>query len=201
MGESFIGGLILSCVQSFIYDISARACKGLIRKYKQRKFLKEAEKKIREFCLRNESLYIDSDAFRNFIDNHKPFDKVMQNAISMSDSVDINQLSNSIVAEAEEAAKTSNVVLSVDDRRILKDLMTLVSNEITRYYQDVLDDGQKYTVSQNAQNTNLIRKDIKNVVDGNNKNMASLEKLMREANSISAYKAEPIAELICKKCG
>lgn len=125
----------------------------------------------------------------------------MQNAISMSDSVDINQLSNSIVVEAEEAAKTSNVILSVDDRRILKDLMTLVSNEITRYFQDVLDDGEKYTVSRNAQNTNLIRKDIKNVVDGNNKNMASIEKLMREANSISAYKAEPIAELICKKCG
>lgn len=199
MGESSIVGLILSCVQSYIYDISAGACKGLIRKYKQRKFLREAEKKIREFCLRNESLYIDSDAFRNFIDYHKPFDKVMQNAISMSDSVDINQLSNSIVAEAEEAAKTSNVILSVDDRRIVKDLMTLVSNEITRYFQDVLDDGQKYTVSQNAQSTNLIRKDIKNVVDGNNKNMASLEKLMREANSISAYKAEPIAELICKK--
>lgn len=199
MGESFIGGVILSCVQSFIYDISAGACNGLIRKYKQRKFLKETEKKIREFCLKNESLYIDSDAFRNFIDYHKPFDKVMQNAISMSDSVDINQLSNSIVVEAEEAAKTSNVILSVDDRRILKDLMTLVSNEITRYFQDVLDDGEKYTVSRNAQNTNLIRKDIKNVVDGNNKNMASIEKLMREANSISAYKAEPIAELICKK--
>lgn len=30
MGESFIGGLILSCVQSFIYDISAGACKGPI---------------------------------------------------------------------------------------------------------------------------------------------------------------------------
>ncbi len=106
MGESFIGGVILSCVQSFIYDISAGACNGLIRKYKQRKFLKETEKKIREFCLKNESLYIDSDAFRNFIDYHKPFDKVMQNAISMSDSVDINQLSNSIVVEAEEADKT-----------------------------------------------------------------------------------------------
>lgn len=49
MGESFIGGVILSCVQSFIYDISAGACNGLIRKYKQRKFLKETEKKYESF--------------------------------------------------------------------------------------------------------------------------------------------------------
>lgn len=34
MGESLIGGIILSCVQSFIYDISTGACKGMVKKYK-----------------------------------------------------------------------------------------------------------------------------------------------------------------------
>lgn len=199
MGESLIGGIILSCVQSFIYDISTGACKGMVKKYKQKKFLNEVEKKIKDFCLRNESIYIDSDTFRNFIKYHKPFDKVMQNALSMNKSISIEQLTNSIVTEAEEVAKANNLVLSVDDRRTLKDLLTLISDEITRYFQNILDDDQKYIVSSNVQNTKIIQRDIYNAIEGQNQNFTSLEKYMREVTSISAYKAEPIAELICKK--
>lgn len=199
MTESLIGGIIISCVQNFIYDISVGACKDFIKKYKQRQFCKRVENKIQSFCLRNESLYIDSESFRNFITYHKPFERVMENALSLGDAISIDQLSNNLVAEAEDTAKIGGQVLSVDDRRVLKDLLTLVSNEMTSYYRDVLDDGQKYIVSQNAQNTKMLQKDIKNVGDGNNQRIESVEKLLRDATSISAYKAEPIAELICKK--
>ena len=51
----------------------------------------------------------------------------MENALSLGDAVDIDQLSNDIVAEAEETAKTGGQVLSIDDRRVFKDLLTLVS--------------------------------------------------------------------------
>lgn len=199
MVESMIGAMVISCVQNFIYDISAGACKGLIKKCKQKRFCKRVEKEIQSFCVRNESLYIDSESFRNFVSYNKPFDRVMENALSLGDSISIELLSNNLVEEAVEAAKTSNQVLSVDDCRVLKDLLTLISNEITIYYRDVLDDGQKYIVSQNAQNTKMLQRDIKNVGEGNNQKIESVEKLLREATSISAYKAEPIAELICKK--
>ena len=199
MAESMIVGIIISCVQNFIYDISIGACNGIIKKHKQKKFCKRVKKNIQDFCLKNESLYIDSESFRNFISYHKPFDRVMENALSLGDSVSIDQLSNNLVAEAEEAAKISGQVLSVDDRKVLKDLLTLVSDEVTRYYRDVLDNGQKYIVSQNAQNTKKLQRDIKRVGDGNNQRLESVEKLLRNATSISAYKAEPIAELICKK--
>lgn len=49
MGESFIGGLILSCVQSFIYDISAGACKGPIKQFKQKSFVKKSRKRFEVF--------------------------------------------------------------------------------------------------------------------------------------------------------
>ena len=134
MGESFIGGLILSCVQSFIYDISAGACKGPIKQFKQKKFCKKVEKEIRSFCIRNESLYIDGDCFRNFIDYHKPFDRVMQHALSLGEAMSIEDLSTHLFAEAEGVAKASGQILSVDDRRVLKDLFFLISNEITKYF-------------------------------------------------------------------
>lgn len=35
--ESLIVGTVISCVQNFIYDISVGACKGLIKKYKQKR--------------------------------------------------------------------------------------------------------------------------------------------------------------------
>ena len=78
-------------------------------------------------------------------------------------------------------------------------MLTLINDEIIGYYRDVLDDSQKYIVSQNAQNTRILQREIKNVRDGNNQRIESVEKSLREAMSISAYKAEPIAELICKK--
>ena len=199
MGESFIGGLILSCVQSFIYDISAGACKGPIKQFKQKKFCKKVEKEIRSFCIRNESLYIDGDCFRNFIDYHKPFDRVMQNALSLGEAMSIEDLSTKLVDEAEGVAKASGQILSVDDRRVLKDLFFLISNEITKYFQDVLDDGQRYIVSKNAQATQKLTKEIQNAADGNNQKLESLEKYFREATSISAYKAEAVADLICNK--
>lgn len=199
MVKSMIGGIVTSCVQNFIYDISSGACKGILKKCKQKRFCKKVEEEIQSFCLKNESLYIDSESFKNFVSYHKPFDKVMENALSLEDSISIDQLSNNLVAEAVEAAKTSDQVLSVDDRRVLKDLLALVNNEITTYYRDVLDEGQKYIVSQNAQNTKLLQRDIKNIGEGNNQKIESVKRQLREATSISAYKAESIAELICKK--
>ena len=197
--ESLIVGTVISCVQNFIYDISVGACKGLIKKYKQKRFFKRVENEIQSFCKKNESLYIDSESFQNFITYHKPFDRVMENALSLGDDLSIDQLSNDIVFEAEESAQIGGQVLSVDDRRVLKDLLTLVNDEMTSYYRDVLDDGQKYIVSQNAQNTKILQRDIKKVGDGNNQRIESVEKLLRDVTAISAYKAEPITELICKK--
>ncbi len=127
VAEGLIVGTVISCVQNFIYDISIGACKGFIKKYKQKRFCKRVENEIQIFCKKNESLYIDSDSFQNFITYHKPFDRVMENALSLGDAVDIDQLSNDIVAEAEETAKTGGQVLSIDDRRVFKDLLTLVS--------------------------------------------------------------------------
>ena len=199
MADSLIVGTVISCVQNFIYDISIGACKGFIKKYKQKRFCKRVENEIQNFCKKNESLYIDSESFQNFITYHKPFDRVMENVLSLGDAVDIDQLSNDIVAEAEDAAKTGGQILSIDDRRVFKDLLTLVSNEITSYYRDVLDDSQKYIVSQNAQNTKMLQREIKKVGDGNNQKIENVERYLRDAMSISPYKAEPIAELICKK--
>lgn len=199
MRESPIGGIISSYFQSFIYDISSGACKGIIKKIKQKIFINGVKKEIHSFCLRNESLYVDSESFRNFITYHKPFNRIMENALSLGESIDIDQLSDTLIAEAEDSAKTNNQVLSVNDRRVLKDLMTLINNKITRYYRDYLDDGQKIIVSQNAQNFKMLQKDIKNIGDGNNQKIESVEKLLRKATSISDYKAETIAELICKK--
>ena len=199
MEESMIGSTITACIQNLIYDFSSGACKGIIKRYKRRKFCKSVEKKIQSFCLRNESLYIDSESFKNFIVYHKPFYKVMENALSIDDSISIYQLSDTLIAEAEESAKISNQVLSEYDRRALKDLLILINNEITMFFESVLDDSQKYIVSKNIQNTKMLQKDIKALGDGNNQKIESLEKVLREAISLSDNEAESIAELICKK--
>lgn len=199
MIASMIGGTIVSIVQNYISDISAGVSKGIIKKFKQRFFLGRLEREIQAFCSENESLYIDSESFRIFITYNKPFERVMENELSLGESISIDQLSDKLVIEAKDVAQKAGYILSVNDRRVLKNLLKLISKEVASYYRDVLDDGQKYVVSQNARNTKKLQNDIKNIGDGNNQRIESLEKQLKDATSISAYKAEPIAELICKK--
>lgn len=46
----------------------------------------------------------------------------MQNALSLGEAMSIEDLSTKLVDEAEGVAKASGQILSVDDRRVLKDL-------------------------------------------------------------------------------
>ena len=50
----------------------------------------------------------------------------MQNALSLGEAMSIEDLSTKLVDEAEGVAKASGQILSVDDRRVLKDLFFLI---------------------------------------------------------------------------
>ena len=199
MGEGLLVGLIVSSIESFIYDVSSGACQGCFQKYKQKRFLKKLKKTIQDFCLKNESIYIDSDTFRNFVLYHKPFERIMQNAVSLSEAKSIEELTNSIIEEAEDNAKSSDKRLSVDDKRTLKVLCHLVNAEIDRYFNSVLEDGQKYIISKNAQDTQRILMSIKDSEEGTERSSLYLENCIKDATSLSPYKTEAIAEFLCKK--
>lgn len=63
-----IATIIISCVQDFINDSCSTVCKNCFQKYKKEKFYRKLKSKIQKFCQQNESVYIDGEAFRNFIE-------------------------------------------------------------------------------------------------------------------------------------
>ena len=199
MGESFVAGFIISSIQNFLYDISIDACKGIIQKIRKRNFLRKLNREISEFFLQKESRYLDSDTFRNFLIYHKPLDRIMKNTVSIGDTIDFQQLINNIIDEAKDNAKSEGTLMSVGDKSALRDLCILVNETITRYFEKVLNEAQRYIVSNNIQNTRILQKEIKNLEQGSSNQASSIEKLIKETSSLSSYKAEPIADMICSK--
>ena len=171
-------------------------CKGWIQRNRRKKFSKKLERKIQAFCQQNESVYIDGEAFRNFIENHKPFERIMQNALSMDESEAVNQLIEKIVIEAEESAQAVGQLLSIDDKRVIKDLCGLINTEIVSYYSDSFSDAQKYIISQNVRNSKEL---LKSFDQGKKQFIDTVTNVLSVAVSLTPYKAEIFTELIYKK--
>ncbi len=194
-----IAELIFSLAQNFIYDITNEACRSFIKKYKRDSFLKKLHKKIQEYCITNDSLYFGGDTFSDYLDNYKPIDRIMQNAIAINNVMTIDELTRVIIDEAEKHAKSRDKYILADDKNAIKGLCLLVHNEMVSFYNSSLDDGQRYIVSKAALNTYEIKKEIHAIDENIGRKTESIEKLIREATSLSDYKAEPLAEMICKK--
>ena len=191
-----IATIIISCVQSFIYDSFSTVCKNCFQKFKREKFFRELKRKIQEFFRHNESVYIDGEAFRNFIENHKPFERIMRNALAMDESEAADILISKIIIEAEESAKAVGQRLSYDDKRVLKDICTLINSEICTFYSDNFNDAQKFIISQNVRNSKKI---LDSFDQGNKQTIATVKEVIRGAASLTPYKAEILTGLIYKK--
>ena len=191
-----IATIIISCVQDFINDSCSTVCKNCFQKYKREKFYRKLKSKIQKFCQQNESVYIDGEAFRNFIENHKPFERIMQNAVAMDESEAVDQLIEKILIEAEESAKAVGQRLSYDDKRVLKDLCGFINTEIVSYFSDSFSDDQKYIISQNTRNSKRL---LNSFEQGNKQIIDTVNDVLSEAVSLTPYKAEILTGLIYKK--
>lgn len=191
-----IATIIISCVQDFINDSCSTVCKNCFQKYKREKFYRKLKSKIQKFCQQNESVYIDGEAFRNFIENHKPFERIMQNALAMDESEAVDQLIEKILIEAEESAKAVGQRLSYDDKRVLKDICGLINTEIVSYFSDSFSDDQKYIISQNARNSKRL---LNGFDQGSKQIINTVIDVVSEAVSLTPYKAEILTGLIYKK--
>ena len=191
-----IATIIISCVQDFINDSCSTVCKNCFQKYKREKFYRKLKSKIQKFCQQNESVYIDGEAFRNFIENHKPFERIMQNAVAMDESEAVDQLIEKILIEAEASAKAVGQRLSYDDKRVLKDLCGLINTEIVSYFSDSFSDSQKFIISQNARNSKRLLNDFD---QGSKQIINTVIDVVSEAVSLTPYKAEILTGLIYKK--
>lgn len=194
-----IAELIFSLAQNFIYDITNEACRSIIKKYKRNSFLKKLYNKIHEYCVTNDSLYFGGDAFGDYLGYYRPIDRIMQNSVAINNVMAIDDLIRVIIDEAEKHAKSRDKYISADDKNAIKGLCLLVHNEMVSFYNSSLDDGQRYIVSKAALNTYEMKKEIHAIDENIGRRTESIEKLIREATSLSDYKAEPLAEMICKK--
>lgn len=199
MGENLIVDLVSSCVSNCIGVISEEACNRFINRIREKKLRKKIEKQIHDFCVKNANLYLDSSSFENFLKYHRPLERIIINAFSIEGAINFEQLVQIIVEEAEEAARKSGQILTIDDKRIIKELCVLINDGITKYSNEILNESQKRLVSQIAQNTSRIQNDLNRIGLGVKESTASIEKIIRESSSINPNMAEAIMKMICRK--
>ncbi|MCH5271960.1 MAG: hypothetical protein J1E83_14670 [Lachnospiraceae bacterium] len=192
-------GLITSIFENFLYDVTADACKGFFQRRKRDNFLKSVEKEIAKFCRENETTYLDSGAFQSFLLNNKPLDRIMQNVIAMPNSYSSDVLAKKMVEEAQAIAEKSDIKLLIDDKRVVQDLCKLIDLKTYQFYTKILTTGQQFIVSSNYKNTVKLQKKIEECQEGGYAHLEQVKKELLSATRLSDYKAEAIAELICKK--
>lgn len=191
--------MILSLFENFIYDATSSICKSFWIKRKQKKYFSLLKKKIETFCVDNESTYIDSGAFVCFLKYQKPIDRIMRNAIAVENAVSVDTLIIALTDEAQAIAEQSDRKLSYADKQMISDLCKLIDDSINNYYYNKLSSKQRYMVSCSTKQTEKLCKHIDQVSQGEYDHIEEIKNIVRESTSLSDYKAEPIAELICKK--
>lgn len=196
---SFIIDRIISVIENFIYDATTDAYKCFWQRRKRNNFLKEVKQDIINFCRENETTYIGSSAFENFLSYNKPLDRIMQNAIAGENSQSIDILTEKLIDEAQVSAEKGDRRLSIDDRRVVKELCSLVDQRINHFCYSILTPEQRYIVSTNSRNTAKLQESIEKASKGNHNDLEKLKLEILVSNRLSDYRAEPIAELICKK--
>lgn len=191
--------IILSLFENFIYDATSGVCKSFGAKRKQKKYFASLKKEIEKFCRDNESTYIDSSAFVCFLKYHKPLDRIMRNAIAAENAVLIDTLIISLIDEAQAIAEESDRKLSYADKQMIRDLCKIIDASVNNYYYNKLTSEQRYMVSFSTKKTEELCRHIDQVSQGEYEHIEEIKNIVRESTSLSDYKAEPIAELICKK--
>lgn len=196
---SFIVGQIISVIENFLYDATTDACKWFWQRRKRNNFLREIKLDITNFCRKYETTYIGSSAFENFLSYNKPLDRIMQNAIALENSQPIDILTVKLIDEAQAITEKSGRKLLIDDRRAVEELCRLVYQRINHFYHNILTPAQQFIVSTNSKNTAKLQESIEKVRKGNHDDLEKIKRELLASNHLSDYRAEPIAELICKK--
>lgn len=190
---------ILSLLNSFIYDATTGACVNWFGCWKKKRFEKKLQTEVKDFCKKNENTYIGSEDFQIFLKYHRPLERIMQNAIAGENSNEREQLFDNLLAEAVKSASDIERILSIDDKRMLRSLYSLVDENIRQYYRKMLSEQQRYIVSCNTKTSQSLRNHIDKVAQGQIEELKVIKSMIAECEQLSDYKAKSIANLISKK--
>ena len=187
---------IIAILQNYISEILLDGKENFFQKRKYKKFLKELDNQIIDFCSKNECVYIDSSAFEYFIRSTDFLNKVVERAVSVKIDKSDKEFYKDWIKKAREIAVAENIPFSKSDERLIKDLCHLINEKVTAFYARKLSVQQKAIVAANLKEFAKLHDTIQEIKDGNNIQNQAILKAIGEINSIGDSKAELLAGVL-----
>lgn len=190
--------LILSMLQTLIYDITDTAVQRLFDKRRLKYFLKELDRDVRKFCEVNESGYINSGAFDFFIRGTDFLRRVIGRAIATKLEKSNKEFLQDEIIRAKEIAVAEGADFSTGDERMIKDLYSLIVDSVGKYFNDKLTIEQRHIVSLNLDQLTELREAVNSFHKESSQEHRELLKAIKEEGKFNNTKASLIADLLSK---
>ena len=191
--------LLSAILESFIYDITSSGIKNWIDKWRLNKFLEGIREDIRNFCGKNECIYLDSSAFEYFIRNTEFLQRVIERAVTTKLEKTEKEFLRDEIKKAREIAVAENILFTNNEERIVRDLYHITTEKVENYYRNKLSAEQRHAVAVYLANLTELRESMEEFRDKSLANDKEILKAIKEKGKISDTKAAKIAYLLSEE--
>lgn len=185
-------------IQNYIWEISVDVRKGFFTKRKFKRFQKEFDSEIQEFCRKNECIYINSSAFHFFVEHHHFVENIITRAtatkISKSNKVFLRENIN----VARDIAEHEEIAFGHDEERLIKDLYKLINEKVTKFFLKMLSAEQRIIISKTQDSIAELRDDVREFKFDTENSLKSINESIKDISKLSESKENIIADLIYK---
>lgn len=148
--EEFITSTIISIITNLISNDLEVGKGSLVEKLKFKCFMKSIKKWIYEFCKENEGSIIFKDEFADYLQYHKPIEKICK---FVCDFEYADKTEKEFIQELVQDCKSNIIckgkICGVIDELIIKNLFSEILHRVKKYLEKNLSSDQKYMIYQN----------------------------------------------------
>ncbi len=185
-------------VQNFIWEISVNVKKNFIINRKYKKFFKEIDTGIQEFCKNNECIYLNSSAFQYFIEHHNFVKKIIASATTTEISKSDNEFLQDNIKIAKSIAEREELEFGYNEEQIIKDLFKLINEKTSKFLLRMLSIEQRTIITKTLNSIVGLKEIVNDFRNDTKARFDLLDDTLKNITKISGSNEILLAELIVK---
>ena len=185
-------------VQNFIWEISVNVKKNFIINRKYKKFFKEIDTGIQEFCKNNECIYLNSSAFQYFIEHHNFVKKIIASATTTEISKSDNEFLQDNIKIAKSIAEREELEFGYNEEQIIKDLFKLINEKTSKFLLRMLSIEQRTIITKTLNSIVGLKEIVNDFRNDTEARFDLLDDTLKNITKISGSNEILLAELIVK---
>lgn len=185
-------------IQNFIWEISHDVKKDFFTKRKFKRFQKDLDESVREFCCKHEGLYLNSSAFHFFIIRYKFVEDIVSRATATKINKSNKEFLDDCIKAARSIAEHEEIGFGHEEEMLIKDLYKLIDIKVSNFFNEMLSVEQRVIITKMLGGIAELQNDICDLKNDTDRGLSKLNENIKNISKLSEYKECIIANLIFK---